>query len=257
MARTTRVYSVNGIQLALTKSNPPELLITAAGTVVSTGWNDIALVPLEQELSPDGILDLAFVGTPPEEVFVAYPVQAVAHHVWKDAEKIVGVKVHARTNELTRLLIEHGIGGHGGITSLVFGEESPPAAQIAGETQGGRPWPTPTVDAIGAKTFAAGEEHLSTLAVGEEHQPPITTLVFGEEGHPPTTLIAGEEGPTHFLGETPTFYSGEHGPSLPIAEHPSIFVAEHWSAPGGEQFKPQPDPWGNVALGGINAFGTR
>lgn len=245
MARTTRVYSVNGIQLALTKSNPPELLITAAGTVVSTGWNDIALVPLEEELSADGILDLAFVGTPPEEVFVAFPVQAVAHHVWKDAEKIVGVKVHARTNELTRLLVEHGIGGHGGITSLVFGEESPPTTQIAGEAQGGRPSPAAAADPIGAKTFAAGEEHMTTFAVGEEHQPPITTFVYGEEG------------PTHFLGETPTFFPGEHGASLPIAEHLSIFAAEHWSAPGSEQFKPQPDPWENVALGGINAFGIR
>lgn len=256
MSRTTRLYSIDSLHLALTKSNPPELLVTATGQAATTGWNDISLVPLESELSPDGILDLAFVGTPPQEVFAAFLVPAIAHYVWKDAEKIVGVKVHARTNDLTRLLVERASGAHGGLTTLAIGEEGPPITEIAGEAHGGQHGSAATAHFAGAKTLANGEEHLTTLAVGEEHLPGPTTLIYGEEGHGATTLIYGEEG-THFFGETPTFFPGEHGPSNPIAEQPSNLFGEHSSSPIGEQFRPQPDPWSPVEFGGINAFGRR
>ncbi|MDB5677684.1 hypothetical protein [Sphingomonas bacterium] len=259
MPKPTRIYSIDSIQFALTKSIPPSLLVMASGRAVSTGWSDIKLEPLEKTLSPDGILDLAFVGVPPSDISLPMLTPVSAHFVWKDAEGVIGVKIHARSNDLTRLIFED----RGGFTTERVGEEGPPITQIAGEGQG----PAEHL----AKTLAIGEEHMTTFVYGEEGHPP-TTLAYGEEGHPPTTLVYGEEGhpttlalgeetvpktfhigeenPTHPnpIAENMTFTHGEHPASLPIIENPPTTISAE-TGPG--------DPWGPVETGGINAFGRR
>lgn len=240
MPRPTRIYSIDSIQFALTKSMPPSLLVTAFGRASSTGWSDIKLESLEKTLSPDGILDLAFVGLPPQEVFVPYLAPVTAHFVWKNAEEVIGVKIHARSNDLTRLILEN----RGGLTTEKVGEEGPPTTQIAGEGQA----PTEQI----AKTLAIGEEHLTTLALGEEHpHHPPTTWIVGEETPHTTTMLGEEFPPTHVspIAEGMTFTHGEHPASLPIIENPpSTITAE--TGPWG-------DPGGPVETGGINPFGRR
>lgn len=231
MPRPTRIYSIDSIQFALTKSNPPSLLVMASGRAASTGWSDIKLESLEKTLSPDGILDLAFVGVPPPEVFIPSVAPVTAHYVWKDAEGVIGVKVHARSNDLTRLILEEG----------------PPAARAAVAGQ--------AAAEHFAKTLALGEEHLTTLAIGEEHWPhPPTTHIVGEET-PHTSIPFGEEfPPTHIapLAENMTFTHGEHPASLPIIENPPTTVGAEIGPWG-----PWHDPIGPIETGGINAFGRR
>lgn len=77
-----------------------------------------------------------------------------------------------------------------------------------------KPVPRPDKNPI---TQMVGEDHLTTMIVGEEDHG-ISTLIAGEETVF-TTLIVGEEGhgyPTHLLGEhggglPPTHLLGEHG----------------------------------------------
>lgn len=273
MSRQTRLYSIDSIQLSMNEADPPQLVVTAIGQATTSGWNDIALEPLESELSPDRILDLALVGTPPADVVFPALVPAIAHFVWTEAaERVIGVTVHARTNTLTQLVAHQGQQSRQ-FTTLALGEEGghqvpappppPPGPQHGGFTtlalgeEGGQqvpapppqPWPQPGPQHGGFTTLALGEEGPSpTQFAGEHGGPPgpFTTLALGEEHHP-TTMVGGEEGPTHFLGEGPTFFPGEHGPSLPIAEHPSTIVAEHG---------PRHDP-GDWAQQAGNPFGHR
>jgi len=183
MSKTMLLYSVDMIQLALTKSNPPQLIVTAYGMAATTGWTDIALTTLETKLSGDGILDLDFVGVPPQEVFVPYTAPAVAHYVRKnDVERIVGVKVHARSNALTRL-VHPSVpplhpGGKGSWHPLQPLDSTPESQHLAGP------------DFRGPKTMAIGEEHptyppaeqIKSWWVGEESLP-IAEI-------PPSSVIA-------------------------------------------------------------------
>ena len=283
MARQTRVYSINNVQLSLLKSNPPQLMVTAVGFTAQAGWSDVRLEPLEGELSADGILDLAFVGTPPGGISLPVLTPVIAHHVWEDAERVVGVTVHARSNTMSRLLDQ------GGMTTLALGEEGPPITEMVGEDAA----PAGAVAFADkfTKTLHNGEEHGTVGKIGdhvrttvplseevppnlfpfttnpglEEHPPKVpdweipaspfaglTTMIHGEE-HGPTTMIAGEEG-SHAVGESTTFFPGEHGHSLPIAENASNYWAEHPTFVS-EDRKPQPQPWFDP--GPIGAFGTR
>ena len=199
MAKKIRLFSISDIQLAILKSNPPQLSVTVSGQATSSGWSNVDLAPLEKTLSPDGILDLDFVGEPPDGISNPVLSPVVAHHIWtSDVERLVGVKVYSRSGDVVHLLHQLEDANLGGFAStLALGEEGPPVTTLAFGEEGGP----------------------STRAIGEEGFP--TTKRLGEEGpwtfpreNGPTTLAIGEEGPTWRRGEGPKGFVGETDPRI-------------------------------------------
>lgn len=182
-----RVLSVSDVQIHIEKSNPPQVAVMATGQVGTPGWTGAELKPMETELSADGILDLEFIGEPPTGIVIQVVTPISANIVWKkDVDRLVGVKVHTRTNDITRLVSQSGPdlpttpaigeeGGAGSVTTFALGEEAPTTVFPGGEV----PFPT---------TFPLGEQGPKTLQVGEEG----TSFVIAEEGKP----LFGETSPT-------------------------------------------------------------
>lgn len=196
-----QLFSITSISLGLLKSDPPQLSVTVSGFATTSGWSDPDLVPMEKKLSEDGILDLNFVATPPKGASLPVLTPITASTVWADdIERLVGVKVYSRTEDVVQLLdqAQQGAavsvqGAPGQYTTLAIGEETPPTTLAMGEEM-------PTTKMRGEEgdptTWAFGEEDPTTWALGEEGGP--TTLAEGEEG--PTTKALGEEGdPTTWL----------------------------------------------------------
>lgn len=205
MARKVRLFSIASVQLAILESKPPKLAVTVHGYAVSSGWTDPELVPLEKTLSADGILDLDFVATPPDSVSLPMLTPATAETVWTDnVDRLVGVRVVSRSGDVIELLPSDAAQ----TTTQPAAEET---TQIAGE--GPHPY---WAAAARATTLAVGEEtRATTFPTSEEgtnttqrmeavfvdpHGPmateraPATTMVVGEEGRPPvSTMATGEE----------------------------------------------------------------
>ena len=207
-----QLFSISSIELALLKSDPPQLSITVAGLATTSGWSDPELKPMEKTLSADGILDLNFVAKPPSGIALQALTPIVASVIWEDdVERLIGVKVYSRSGNQVQLLAE--------INTRPIDQFAP--TSIAATPSNGNPLTTLALgEEGGPTTFAFGEEGgPTTFAFGEEGGP--TTLALGEEGGP-TTFAFGEEGPDlkPFFGETdprvddpkPTF--GEGGPAL-------------------------------------------
>lgn len=134
-----RVYKVDQVRLSILKSNPPKLAIVAVGQVTSTGWRNPALNALEAKLSPDGILDVEFVADPPSGISLPVLMEIVADLLWEDdVERVVGVRVVARTNEKTEIIhkvedlttLAVGEQAGGVFTTLALGEEQFPPADF-------------------------------------------------------------------------------------------------------------------------------
>ena len=242
MAAKVRVFSVIEAELRVRGGEAPQLTVVAHGYVISSGWSDFELVPLERKLSADGILDLDFVATPPGEFDapVLSPVTAVLEWNTSEVGRLMGVRIVARTNEIVRLVVREsadakqpagettGIAGEGqhphfaaAMTTTLLGEEGGglPPTHLLGEHGGGYP---PTTYMLGEEghglpptTQMVGEDGggLSTRMLGEEGGGlPPTTRMLGEEGHglPPTTQMVGEDG-----GGMTTKMLGEEGHGLP------------------------------------------
>lgn len=175
-----RVLSLIDVAIQVTEGDRPELQVHVTGTVTSSGWKNPELRPLEKTLSADGILDIAFVAEPPAGKVLMVITPVTAQVTWLDSiERLVGVKVYSRTNEIVRLLPGPDM------TTMAVGEEG--AVQAAG-------MPMPT------------------MAIGEGPFP--TTMALGEEG-PTTWWPGGESPPTWpFPGEGPKIPIGETGPAF-------------------------------------------
>lgn len=105
MSTKVRFFSVDSISLQLLKSEPPQLAIAVTGLATTTGWTSPELRTIEDEVSPDGILDLEFAGVPPSGIVLQVLTPMAAQLVWeKDVNKVAGVKIHARVNEAVELL---------------------------------------------------------------------------------------------------------------------------------------------------------
>jgi hypothetical protein len=143
MGATVRLFRVNSVSLVLMKRQPPLLAVTAQGLAATPGYSNIRLNVLEGELSPDGIFDVELVGDAPDGIVpqVITPVTA-SIVIEKDVEKIIGVMVHARSNNVTELL-----GPEPG--AIQTGNEG---ANVSGLDQ------FPIVPHQVFKTFAFGEE---------------------------------------------------------------------------------------------------
>ena len=102
---TVRLLSVSSIHLTVFTSDPPQLAISVQGQAATPGYTDIDLQPLESELSADGILDLALVGKPPRGIVPQVVTPVTASLLWtQDVERIIGVRVVARSGDLIRFL---------------------------------------------------------------------------------------------------------------------------------------------------------
>ncbi|MEO1641814.1 MAG: hypothetical protein AAFR74_00655 [Pseudomonadota bacterium] len=191
-----KVLRVLDIKLDILKSDPPQLAVSATGVTTTTGWTQPELVPLEEELSADGILDLEFVAEAPTGIVPQVITPTAASFVWTDdVDRIVAVRVVARTNDPIEFLAgpkELSMSGFKlpdlPITTLAIGEEGGPFT-----------------------TEAVGEEGPPTKTVlGEEGSPPIFKKALIGEESPTKTLALGEEKP--IMGEKGPL--GETGPGL-------------------------------------------
>jgi Protein of unknown function (DUF5818) len=113
----SKVLRVRSVEVALLeKREPPQLAITAQGTVPTPGWKAPALIPYVYiQPPPDGIYDFDFVAEPPGGLTpqVLTPI-AVRHTVPSVPVTLMGVRIHASTNSQEALLGETG-GGSGTI----------------------------------------------------------------------------------------------------------------------------------------------
>lgn len=98
-----KIYSVDSISLALDKSNPPLLVITADGTANTGGWSGFVLRPLWNRTNPpiNGVYEFSFEGVPPTGIVtqVLTPTGPVSYtlNAWdtQDARRIV---IYAASN---------------------------------------------------------------------------------------------------------------------------------------------------------------
>ncbi len=102
----SKVLEVTDIQLAILKTNPPMLNITAHGTVPTGGWTDPELIPyVYVQAPPDGIYDFDFVAQKPDGIVAQVITPIVANHTLREVpENLKGVRVHASLNARVALL---------------------------------------------------------------------------------------------------------------------------------------------------------
>lgn len=101
-----KILSVERVGLALTKSNPPSLIISAFGTTSTPNWTDLQLQPLWNRTHPpkNGVYEFAFTGNPPAGNVIQIidnvgPVSYTLSPVeTMDCKKVI---IHAATNCLT------------------------------------------------------------------------------------------------------------------------------------------------------------
>ncbi len=98
---THKVLEVKSVSLALLQSKPPQLAITATGSVPTTGYTDPQLVPYLYTVPPsDGIYDFDLVATPPGGIAGDVVLPVVATFVMEQIPTgLKGVRVHASSNE--------------------------------------------------------------------------------------------------------------------------------------------------------------
>ena len=143
-----RVMMIDSIDLDILKSNPPKLSIAAVGRVTSTGWKNPQLVPLEKKLSKDGILDVEFVADPPDGISLPKITPIAADLVWEgEVERLVAVRIVARTNEKTQLLNTMRL--EDPFAAVGFGDRPPITTLALGEEHWPPKWPFPEKWSIG------------------------------------------------------------------------------------------------------------
>ncbi|WP_219702870.1 hypothetical protein [Marinomonas lutimaris] len=105
---TAKLLRVNNIDLALLKSNPPQLSITVFGSSPTTGWTNTHLVPYVYIMPPEGgIYDFDLVGTPPSGPAGEMISPAVANYIWPEyPSDLKGVRVHASLNKAEEMLAD-------------------------------------------------------------------------------------------------------------------------------------------------------
>ena len=96
------VYTVDDAQVAIMKSDPPQISITAEGTVRTTGWSKARLEPhFYVHPPPDGIYGFEFLATPPDGPAgdAITPIKS-EEYTAEMPEGFKGVRIHAETNEM-------------------------------------------------------------------------------------------------------------------------------------------------------------
>ncbi|KMY68116.1 hypothetical protein AAU61_07180 [Desulfocarbo indianensis] len=100
------VYTVDFVDIAIIKTNPPQLLINAVGAARTSGWLNPVLSPRIYVQPPlDGIWEFDFLADPPAGVAleVITPINA-SYMVDGGFQSWKGVRVVAETNAKEKLL---------------------------------------------------------------------------------------------------------------------------------------------------------
>jgi len=97
---------VKEVVLAILKSNPPQLAITAFGVVRTLGYTNPRLVPFVYiQPPPDGIYDFSFVATAPTGPVGEMISPVTALYIMDPMPSdLKGVRIHASTNQKEALL---------------------------------------------------------------------------------------------------------------------------------------------------------
>ena len=104
--QTEKIAEITDVQLALLKSNPPQLDIVAKGNVTSSGWTSPELVPYVYVMPPqDGIYDYDFQAIPPAgpAATVITPIEA-RYTLNPLPANLKGVRIHALQNNMEAML---------------------------------------------------------------------------------------------------------------------------------------------------------
>lgn len=174
MPRTVRLLSVQSVELYVQETPQPSLTVVVSGSAATPGYTNIRLNSLEDELSPDGIYDLEFVGDAPEHIVPPVVVPASASFViTQDVNRILGVLVQARTNQASAFVQNH---APGNLAHLRFRDSD-------------------IFRDVGVFKHRIGE----TFPIGEN---PIT-MVFGEGGHHTFAGGNGESSPVASMEKPP------------------------------------------------------
>lgn len=91
------VSRIVGVQCAIEKSNPPNLVVSATGEVPTLGWKNPALTRVVYvQFPPDGIWDYTFTAIPPTGPVPQQvaPVQATDRWSGYPWDKLKGIRVH-------------------------------------------------------------------------------------------------------------------------------------------------------------------
>lgn len=96
----SKVYEVQDIDILAPEDKPPHNIITASGTVTTSGWTNAELIPHAQQPS-DGIYEYDFVAQPPPPdavvLTVITPVTA-NYRLEPKPNNFRGFRIHASRN---------------------------------------------------------------------------------------------------------------------------------------------------------------
>lgn len=226
---SVRLLEVQSIVLQAMPGDKPSVSVTVQGFAATPGYTNVRLNPLEKVLSADGILDLEFIGEPPDGIVAQVVTPAMASMViTEDVDRLVGVRVEARTNAMTELL------------QMIAARQAEAAASATATA--GPAGLTPVPGGPIPKTLPIQEE-AKTLALFEEGKTPVRfeegkTFANFEEGK---TFVRFEEGKTAAIfeeGKTPLIFEEQKpvfGETDPRVDDPKPPFGED-KAPFGEDF---------------------
>lgn len=100
------VFTVESIDLAVIKMNPPKLQVTVIGTTRTAGWKNVRLQPRIYVHPPaDGIWEFEFIADPPLGIVLEMVTPVTASYLYEgDFSGWKGVRIVAETNTKQKLL---------------------------------------------------------------------------------------------------------------------------------------------------------
>ncbi len=94
-----QIFRVDSVQIAISKSYPPQLFVNAMGTVTTSGWK-AAILSLRMYAHPpeDGIQDIDFLATPPAGSALQVLLPITADTSFELVSWVKGIRVHSKSN---------------------------------------------------------------------------------------------------------------------------------------------------------------
>lgn len=120
----SKIYSVESVNYKISDGDPARLVVSAAGTANSSGWQEGELIPWRYNDQPaDGIVDFEFVAIEPkgEVLWVMSPIKSTPKIV-EFEDWIEGVRVHSVTGPKE---IRFDAGAEMSSDILLMGEDDP------------------------------------------------------------------------------------------------------------------------------------
>lgn len=93
-----KILEITDLHVSILESFPPQIRVTAFGTVPTGGWTNPQLVPYTYvQAPPDGIYDFDFVATPPTEP-ATQVISPIRVRMTVTDQNIKGIRAHASLN---------------------------------------------------------------------------------------------------------------------------------------------------------------